>query len=213
MTQHITPRPNWILAAWLIAILELIAFGASTTKHFISGEHGGLLGILWHQFKYFTLWTNVLIMVLFARMACTRQLMHDGWLAALTLWLLIVMAVFHLLLGNDEPQRGFSLVSDTLFHTINPILLAVFWLVLAPKSQLHWRHAAIWLLWPLLYLVYAVTRGLFTADYPYFFVDLDVLGWAGLLGWAVKFLIAFYVMGILVIGIGKLIRRIRPVQN
>ncbi|WP_344844175.1 Pr6Pr family membrane protein [Celeribacter arenosi] len=199
--------------AALISLLGAIAFAASFAKHAISGEHGGPIGILWHQLKYFTLWTNVLVMVLFARMSSTGRFLGDSWLAALTLWMLIVMAVFHLLLGNDEPQRGLSWVSDTLFHTINPLLLALWWTICAPKSELRWRHAAVWLLWPLVYVIYAVTRGALTGFYPYFFVNLAELGWGGLMAWVMKFLIAFYVAGVLVVAIGRVISRTAPVRR
>lgn len=191
----------------LICALEAVAFGASTSKHFISGEHGGIFGIFAHQLKFFTLWSNILVMGMFGYMVVTRKFLHDGWLAAMTLWLLIVMAVWHLLLGNDEPQRGLSWLSNILFHTVNPLLLLLFWIGFAPKSQLRWRHCAIWLGWPLVYVIYAVTRGIFTGYYPYFFVNLDELGWAGLFGWAAKFLIAFYVAGLLIVGLSKLINR------
>ncbi|WP_417268933.1 Pr6Pr family membrane protein [Celeribacter sp.] len=194
--------------AFALFVIEAIAYGASTLKHILEGDKSVPFGILSHQFKFFTLWTNVLVMGLFARIAWTRRLPHDGWLAATTLWLLIVMTVWHVLLGNDTPPTGLDWISDTLFHSVAPVALALWWVAFAPKVRLGWHHAALWLLWPLIYLVYAVTRGLFTGFYPYFFIDLEALGWGGLLGWAGKFLIAFYLAGLLIVAMGKLINRL-----
>lgn len=164
-------------------------------------------GIYWHQLKFFTIWSNLLVLILSARMVINRRFLSAPWLAALTLWLMIVMVVWHLLLGNDTPPQGWNFVANSLMHTVNPLLMAVFWAIFAPKAGLTWRHAAIWLIWPLLYVIYAVTRGMLTGFYPYFFVNLDKLGWGGLLIWAAKFLIAFYLAGLGVVALGKFLGR------
>lgn len=202
-------RTTYILAA-LFFVLEATAYGASFFQHVQEGEKSVPLGILAHQFKYFTIWSNILALVVFARITWTRRLPHDALLAALVLWLLIVMGVWHGLLGNDEPIYGLEKLSDTLFHTVNPLLLFGWWAVFAPKSDLKWKHAALWLLWPLVYVFYAVTRGMLTGFYPYFFVDLDALGWGGLFAWSGRFLVGFYVAGLAIIALGKLLNRRAP---
>lgn len=202
-----------LLTAALFVLLEATAYGASFLRHALEGEKSIPLGIWSHQVKYFTLWSNVLAMVVFARISWTKRLPHDGWLAALALWLMIVLAVWHGLLGNDDPVYGIEWVSDFLFHTVNPLFLFGWWLIFAPKARLKWRHAALWLSWPLAYVIYAVIRGMITGFYPYFFVNLDELGWMGLLAWAGRFLVGFWIAGLAFVALGKLISRLNPVRR
>lgn len=197
-------KPIEIIAIWLLFFCAVSGYGASfmwnTLEH---PERSIPFGILWHQLKFFTLWTNILLIFLSGFMALKRRYIPDSLIAAITLWMLIVFAVWHGLLADGEPRYGFDFYSNALGHTVNPLLLFGIWLAFAPKSALRWRDPAIWLLWPLAYVIYAVTRGILTGFYPYFFINLDELGWGGLLNWSARFLVAFYLAGLLLTALGK----------
>ncbi|KFE34000.1 Pr6Pr family membrane protein [Thioclava atlantica] len=195
--------------ASLIALVELTAFGASFANNLEIHPHAAVpLGILWLMFRYFTIWTNSLMGLAFGYMVWTRRMIGQGWLAALMLWIIIVGAVYHLLLAGDTPLHGLDWLSNLLYHTVAPVLVPVWWLAFAPKRALQQQHAALWLAWPLVYLVYAVIRGLETGFYPYFFLDLSKLGWGGLALWCAKFLIAFWIGGLVIVALGRGLARI-----
>lgn len=201
-------RASYLLAA-LIALIELTAFGASFANNLSVHPNAAVpLGVLWLMFRYFTIWTNTLVGLTFAWMAWRKRYLSRPFLAALVLWILIVGVVYHLLLAGNEPLHGLDYLSNLLYHTIAPVLVPIWWLVLAPKGSLNWPHAALWLLWPLAYLVYAVIRGLETGSYPYFFLNLDKLGWGGLALWCVKFLVAFWIGGLLIVALGRGLKRL-----
>ena len=67
-----------------------------------------------------------------------------------------------------------------------------------------------WLVYPGVYLVYILTRGAVTGLYPYPFVDVNVLGYAGVLAHAAVFLLVFLAMGLLVVAVGRWTRGRAP---
>ena len=198
-----------IQTAALIAVLELIAFGATFIDDlYVRPERSVPFGIIWAKILYFTILTNALVGLAFAHAAWRRTHWGDGWLAALTLWMGIVAVVFHVLLAGDSVRTTLDWIANGLFHTICPALVALWWAAFAPKSGLKWRMAVIWLAWPAGYLVYAIVRGMGSGVYPYFFVDLDRLGWAGLASWSMTLLAAFFVSGLAVVTLGKGLARV-----
>ncbi|MEX1661607.1 Pr6Pr family membrane protein [Thioclava sp. 15-R06ZXC-3] len=196
--------------ALLIFLCEAIAFAASFSTNLAAHPHASVpLGILWLMVRYFTIWTNSLVGVLFGVMLWRKRLFSPALLAALTLWMIIVGAVYHLLLAGDEPLHGLDWLENFLYHTAVPILLPIWWLIFAPKRALQWRDAALWLIWPLIYLVYAEIRGLETGFYPYFFLNLTQLGWNGLAIWCAQFVIAFWIGGLVIIAVGRAMALLR----
>ncbi len=198
-----------IHTAALIAVLELIAFGATFIDDLsMRPERSVPFGIIWAKVLYFTVLTNALAGLVFAQIAWRRTPWPDGWLAALTLWMGIVAVVFHLLLARETDRTTLDWTANTLYHTICPVLVAVWWIAFAPKSRLRWRMAVTWLAWPAGYLIYAIVRGMGSGDYPYFFLDLDRQGWDGLVSWSTTFLGAFFVSGLGIVTVGKGLARV-----
>ena len=190
--------------ALLIFLCEVIAFAASFSTNMAAHPHASVpFGILWLMARYFTIWTNTLVGILFGVMVWRKRMLPPALLGALTLWIIIVGAVYHLLLAGDAPLHGLDWLENFLFHTAAPILLPIWWLLFAPKRALQWRDAGLWLLWPAIYLVYAVFRGIETGFYPYFFLNLTQLGWNGLAIWCAQFVIAFWLGGLVIIALGR----------
>ena len=84
-------------------------------------------------------------------------------------------------------------------------------------TGLSWKDAVSWLVYPGVYLVYVLARGAVSGLYPYPFVDVNVLGYGGVLARAAGFLLVFLGMGLLVVAVGRWIEpaadsRVRTVQ-
>ena len=194
----------------LIACVEIAAFGVSFLNDMQNNPAATVpLGVMWLMFRYFTIWTNTLIGVVFCFMALRRRMLSPAWLGALVLWILIVGLVYHLLLATGAPLHGLDWWSNTLYHSVAPVLVPIWWLFCAPKRGLRMRHAALWLIWPALYLVYALILGIETSFYPYFFLNTEKLGWGGVALWCVKFLIAFWLGGAAIVWIGRVLGWLR----
>ncbi len=90
-----------------------------------------------------------------------------------------------------------------------PLGYVLYWLLFAPRSPLRWKDAVTWLAYPGVYLVYILARGAVSGLYPYPFVDVNELGYAGVFTRAGIFLLVFLGMGLLVVAVARRTRR-RP---
>jgi hypothetical protein len=147
----------------------------------------------WRFVGYFTILTNMLVMVVLARVALGHRL-SQSLLAGTTLAIVVVGVVYHLLLADLNPVTGWRRFADQLLHTAVPLLTLLLWIARLPRHALAWSDAPQWLLWPMGYAVYALVRAQFDGFYPYPFLDVAELGWARVgmngLGMALAFLAA-----------------------
>ncbi|MGW8883156.1 Pr6Pr family membrane protein [Streptomyces sp. NPDC055749] len=115
---------------------------------------------------------------------------------------------------TDAPGHtitGWRAVSNQLLHTVTPLAAALDWLLLTTPRTLRLRFVPQWLLLPLAYLAFALTRGALLspgteARYPYPFLDVDTYGYAGVLTNALALGLLFAALATLLIGLD----RIRP---
>jgi len=148
---------------------------------------------LWILARFFTVITNLLVAVTMTWLAIGRRA-PPLLLGGLTLALLLVGIVYALLLSGLHQLSGAALVADVLLHKLSPILIALWWLLFAPRAKLRWSAPLLWSLYPIAYFIYALARGSIDRKYPYPFMDVGQLGWlqtalnAG--GIALAFLIA-----------------------
>src|SRR5690606_21719718 len=92
-------------------------------------------------------------------------------------------------------------------HELLPVAVFVDFLLLDAHRRLRGLDAARWLLYPLAYFAFTTIRGFVSpgSAYPYGFVDLDALGWTGLLVNVVLYGAGFFVLGLLIVGIDRLL--------
>lgn len=166
-----------------------------------------------NSFIYFTVQSNALVAIVFALAASGRASVPLR--GAVTLYIAITGTVYHLVLTN--PASPFSMVDpgagtwhNFLLHTVTPLLAAVDWLVLTRKP-LRWWYAAAWLAYPLAYSAFALTRGAIVHKYPYPFIDADKLGYGGVTVSIVVFGGLFFLLGLVLIGLGTLAGKVRPI--
>jgi hypothetical protein len=163
-------------------------------------------------FVYFTVQSAVIIAAVSA-VAVFRRV--PEWVrGAATLYSCITGTVYHALLANPSSpfhvvDSGAHAVHNLLLHTVTPILAAVTWLVVE-RARVQWWYAAVWLSYPLAYLAFALIRGAFVHEYPYPFIDVGKLHAGGVTISSLGFTVAFFLLGLLLIGAGALLRRLLP---
>ena len=113
-------------------------------------------------------------------------------------------------LWNPE---GLQKAADILLHDVVPLLFVSGWLFLFPKARLPWRGTLLWLVYPLAYLCFALTRGALTGRYPYPFLDAGKLGYFSTLGNAAVLMVAFAILCLLVLAIGRWAERHSPAHR
>lgn len=194
-----------LFTARLIALLALAAIAAQYLV--TAGDHPGDAPqqVAWIMLRYFTILTSLASLLSFATMAVTRRALGGWWLGGLAVWEVMTGLVYHLLLSVD--RDGLALWADHGLHTALPLAVFAWWAVFARKSRAALGFAISWLIWPALYILYALLRGRADGIYPYFFLDPGKVRWDGVAVWSGMVGLGFLVAGLLLAGVARLIRR------
>lgn len=168
-------------------------------------------------FGYFTIWSNTLAALVMTQVA--RRGLGGSWLAqpgtiaALSVYIVIVGAVYNLILASQWHPVGLHKVADTLLHSVVPVAVPLFWLTLVPHGGLRAQAALSWLGFPAAYLLVAMVRGALTDKYAYPFLDLTKLDGATVARNIVLLFALFVVLALAIIafdrGLGRMSRSTR----
>lgn len=175
------------LLALAIAAVAIPAVVAQTLVFIdLAAARGwGIAAALWIVASYFTILTNILIVAVCLAFVSARW--AAWWPAprhvfgALATAIATAATVYHLLLSRLWDPQGMHWWADLGLHTIVPAAFIVFWLAHAPKRGLVLSDAIRWLVYPLGYFAYVMTRASFDGWYPYPFLDAGRLGPGGVL--------------------------------
>ena len=200
------------LARAIAALGALAGLGGLTLQYviMIGAEGADPLLATWRFFAYFTILTNCLVTLVFAR-AAFKNGADDGLnaprveLMAVTS-ILFVCAIYNILLAPRWEPQGWQLVADIMVHQVAPVLFAFYWLARA-HGRLGWRDALFAALWPLGYAAYGLTRGAFDGFYPYFFMDPSAASFAELARNLGGLTLAFIVGALVLVALDRALAR------
>jgi hypothetical protein len=151
---------------------------------------------VWRYFAFFTILTNILVaLTTFAIAAGGRVTPGHSLVTGVTKNIVIVGIVYHFLLAALWSPQGAQYLADVLLHYAVPLSMLAYWLILEPKGGITWRDGLMWLVYPAVYLVYALARGALDGFYPYPFIDVATIGIERVLMNAMGLLVAFAVTG------------------
>ncbi|MFK7911748.1 MAG: Pr6Pr family membrane protein [Akkermansiaceae bacterium] len=170
----------------------------------ISDEKDGVINAVSHLTQFFTILTNILVMVLMFRVGSGR-----GVPDLLKLCVVVAIAgvgiLYHLLLAHLWSPEGLVWLTDQGVHTVVPVLTIVWWAIFAEKTNLTFKHSIFAIIWPFIYTLYALTRAQFSGFYPYPFLNWDELGSTKLTINISVICVGFFVLGVVFIGIARII--------
>ena len=128
--------------------------------------------------------------------------------------LIVVGVVYHALLAgaaNDvrDGDYAWPVLPNEIIHTYAPILAAIEYLISVRAFRLRLR-AFLWVaVFPLTWLVLSIVRGSTTNWWPYWFINPNgEAGLGGMLTYIGAITLFFLVLGILVLGLKKLLQRL-----
>ena len=159
-------------------------------------------------FSFFTIQSNILaVAALFALVLVPRagrSRLFDGARGAVVLYMAITGVVFALLLSGlqEELQTTIPWV-DFVVHKLMPAAIVVDWLVDPPRHRLPRSTVVAWLAFPLAWLAYTLVRGEAEGWYPYPFVDVERLGYDGVLARGVGLAGGFALAGVVLLWLGN----------
>ena len=176
-------QKNQFLRKLILILLALCGWFAlaAQMKLNIGSNAAPLTEILTRYFSYFTLLTNLVVAIV-----CTSILLlpdsaigkfSDSYTTqtAVTTYIVIVGIVYNFVLRPLWKPTGLQKPVDELLHTIVPVLFLLQWIFFVKKNKLQYMALLPWLLYPLIYVIFVLTRGSFSGFYPYPFIDLNNL--------------------------------------
>lgn len=158
----------------------LLGLSAVITEIAVITERGNFNPV--NFFSYFTIESNIFVAAILllnaVALARGKSSKFDVLRGAATVYILIVGIGFSLLLAKIE---GLTLTAvpwdNTVLHYIMPMAMLADHLIDRPKQKLKFSKSLAWLLFPISYVVYSLTRGAITGWYPYPFLNPTIKGY------------------------------------
>lgn len=164
----------------------------------------------------FAVQANILLALVLAvsarRAWSARRPLPSGLTGAAVFYVTIAALVHHLLpaaasiTGAPDTHPLWQSTAAHILHTAAPAAALLDWLLLTAPDRLHLRMAAPWLLCPLAYLAFSLTRGELLAPgtpdrYLYPFLDAAQHGYKHVLGNALLLGLTFYALAVLLVAV------------
>lgn len=187
--------------------------------------------IRWDFYVHFTNISNFLcIGVMFAALIQTARKKEDSYVSAVpllkfigALGILLTFLVFNIMLAGAEgrdPQANWR-VGSLVFHVVLPIMYIADWFLFYERKKVKWYYPIASITFPLAYVIFLLIQAIilnFDSSiliistntpliYPYFFVNLETQGVAGVLKWIGILSVAFVAVGYLFFGLDKLLKK------
>lgn len=164
-------------------------------------------------FSFFTILTNIMlavcatVLLLKPKSKWGNFFSRPSTLTALTVYITIVGVAYNTILRFLWQPQGLQWITDELLHLIIPVLFILLWCLYVAKSQLEYKQAFTWLIFPIIYIIYTAIRGAITDYYPYPFTDVTQLGYGRVGLNSLGLFAAFLGLSLFLIAVGKTIGR------
>lgn len=132
--------------------------------------------------------------------------------------ILLTAIVFNLLLNYfNSVVAYFAAYKNALYHLILPVLFVLDWVIFYERGSVKLLYPVLALAIPLAYVVYIMLRAWIVSAaeisvevlYPYFFMNIDRLGWPGFLLWMGILLVMLLLLGYGLYALDRLLSRKR----
>ena len=172
----------------------------------IQNREAEILETVVRFFSFFTILTNILVALFFTAKIFKsfgnrfEILNKKTTFIAITTFIFVVGLVYQVVLRAIWKPTGVQFLVNELLHSVIPVLFLIYWFLFSPKEKIKIKEVILWLLYPLFYLGFVLSRGLMSNFYPYPFLNISEIGIAQVL--INSFLITvviLFVMGILVV--------------
>ena len=204
------------IAAWLGLIVQFYVTQTNPNLSDVSPFERTL-----RYFEYFTIITNLIVAVsltgslLLSRTRIGEFFARSSTATAVAVHIAMVGLVYNLVLASLHEFAGAAQLANFLTHILVPLAYVAYWLFFVRKGQVKWTMPFIWLIYPAVYVIYALLRASATGRYPYPFLDVVRLGAQPVFFNAVALTIAFFALGELFVAADKLLARMfrdRPAE-
>jgi hypothetical protein len=138
----------------------------------------------WNRFSFFTVQSNFIATAAYitAASAILGNRKLGGWFrylrGAAVLYMLVTGIIYALLLSDTavNPNPGQFDWSNFILHQFGPFFITVWWLLWPSRLPISSYGSLVWLIFPVLWLIYTFVRASITSWYPYPFLDPEQVG-------------------------------------
>jgi len=193
----------------LLLLIALVGAGSAGLQAFLNlTRHNLDRSMAWRVVDFLSFFTNTTAILVTAVAIASlarpaSRLARPGAATASAVYMLVVAVTYEWLLRGDP--HGLAFLANLGLHQLLPALTIGLWLVFTPKRGLHWRQPLAWLVYPAAYIAWTLVRGAALHRYPYFFADVDKLGYPRTLLNGAAFLIVFWLLGLGAVAAGRLL--------
>ncbi len=193
-----------IVTCCVSALAVLLTFGV-----FYVGQ--GADGLSWEFLKYYTNISNYFVfavsVVVLAdtvkrvyageRFGYNRKILNLKFMT--TVMILVTFLVYATLLGEPFTADFWQNLGNLSYHVFAPLLFIIDYFLFEEKKSVSVFAPLLSLIIPLVYVCYVFILGAAIKDfeYPYFFLDVNDLGYGGVMVWVVILVLIFTVLGYL----------------
>ncbi len=203
------------LQKWYACIIALLGWFAVVTQFILLIENRttSLPEAIMRFFSFFTVLSNILVAITFSfvffqgKNKWSRFFSQPTTLTAITVYIIVVGAVYNTILRMIWHPVGLQKLVDELLHSVIPVSAVLFWIFLVPKSSLKWKNSLPWLFYPMGYALFITARGVFSGFYPYPFVNVPVIGYPRALLNGVVLGVVFLGLSLFLIAIARFLSR------
>ncbi len=170
-------------------------------------------------YVYFTNLSNYMcIGIMFAELIQTVRKKENSYTSILPalkfmgiISILLTFFVFNFLLADENTLQNNLSISNVLLHQVLPLMYVADWFLFYEHKKLKWYYPLLSVIIPLVYVGFIFIRaeimnGVGYLIYPYFFLNVNDIGWSGVLRWIGILLITFVIMGYAFVLIDRFIK-------
>jgi hypothetical protein len=203
-----------IVATWIGLAVGLAAlvlqFSLSIPLRIGNGD--SLIGALVYFFIFFTILTNIMLVLIYASELWPREALRwwrspvtRGMMAAA---MILVGVFYHFFLAGTWNPQGLFKVADISLHYVTPIFYLAWWVLFAWHGKLKFADLPIMLVPPAIWLILAMIRGAVVTEYPYPILEAHLLGYAQVTINIAVVLAALTVLCAIVVAVDKALTRV-----
>lgn len=181
---------------------------------YIAVATASCIGSAIHGTRFFLYFTNLGNLYCLGLMIneLTRLIRNKSISTSLMQWefgglisIIVISAVYNLLLGDPTSKSYWTNWPSVGLHLVTPILYTLYFAATRPMRKVSVGGIQCSILLPYLYVAFIYVRHFITGDnwFPYFFLDINRIGWAGALGWIIALTTTFVLVGLAFIYLGR----------
>lgn len=200
-------RKHIALLGFVLGVLTLAVHFAIYIPRYLD-EGLSLLGATIRQYSYFTILTNLgLVLILASTLFPNAKglnlfrtpIARTTGAGAIGL----VALYYHFVLSPIWNPEGLAAITDTLLHYILPSVYTIWFVGFNRTGSIKITHLPAMLAAPILYLAYIFIRGGITGEYPYPAFNVNELGWTQTLRNSAELLIFLSILCLIMIGVDR----------